>query len=51
MMRRGKHPGENSRGDRIRPELGADITTLENGTIQALLLLRTKLLAVSITAL
>jgi hypothetical protein len=50
MMRRGKHPGENRRGDGIGPELRADVTALENGTIQAPLFLRAKLLAVSITA-
>ena len=51
MMRGGKHPGEQRRWDGVGPELGADITTLDNGAIQALFLLRAKLLVVSITAL
>jgi hypothetical protein len=51
MMRGGKHPGEQRRWDGVGPELGAHITTLDNGAIQALFLLRAKLLVVSITAL
>ena len=50
-MRCGKHPGENSRGNGIGPELRPDITTLENGAIQALLFLRAKPLTIILTAL
>jgi hypothetical protein len=51
MVRGSKYPAQNCRGDRIRPELRPDITTLENGAIQALLFRLAKCLAVSITAL
>jgi hypothetical protein len=51
MMRGGKHPSENGLRDGIGLELRPNITTLENGAVQATLFLRAKPLAVISTVL